>query len=243
MRIDMKMSIKGFPCALLSLFLLEARAAGGPSQPDEPSPTPGSVVISNMIQASVLRAREEQARNQQLILSNFMASRTLKEPEWPLVRQRSETMASTSAETNVLYGQATNGCRLGLRLETNVVFSGSSITIYVAILNGSDQPVFYRHSSLEIPWFCEFTVIDERGNELPPLLGARPYFGSTRWGDLSPGFRDEYEIRLDRIYRFDKEGKYFIYAKKFFSRVKSEVQLQVEAGPAVLQIIQQQERH
>lgn len=235
----MKISMRSTCSALLTLFCLEARSADGPSQPGGPSATPDSVVISNILCDRVLQAREEQARNLRLILSNFMASRGLKGPEWSIIGQRASALdRSLAKDTNVISGPITNGCRLFLRLGTNAVPLGDPITVYVVIQNDSDQAIFYNTSSLEIPWFCEFTVLDERGKEPPPTVVERPYFGSNKGVDLVPGRQDEYEIRLDRIYSIKVEGRYSIYAKKVFQRVASGAISKITAGPAILHLVQ-----
>ena len=149
---------------------------------------------------------------------------------------------SLAKNSNAISGLATNGCQLVLRLATNAVAPGTPLTIYVIIQNGSDQPVFYSLSSSEAPWFCKFRVLDEHGNEFP-ISRERPYFDTGQGGGIPPGYQDEYEIRLDRIYAFSQEGKYYIYGKKIFNWVKSGGLAELKAGPAVLQVVQPKESH
>jgi hypothetical protein len=223
-----KISIKSAQAvALLTLLLVETKAAEPlAGQPGVSSGAPDPVEISNRHYTGTLKAREDWLR-----ISNTLVSRAIKPPEWPLVDRRPSVASNSSlAETNAIYGQATNGCRLGLRLEKPAVRAGQPVTIFVTIQNLSKSGLYYPWTSHELPWFCHFNVVDKAGNQVRQLPSEAPYVWSGRGETLSPGEEDRYEIRLDRLFVLPAGGKYFICAQKIVAKAE------VSAGPAVLQV-------
>jgi hypothetical protein len=223
----MNISVKGIPAAVfLAASLVRISAAEPPTgQPGVSSAAPDPVEISNRLYTGILKVRAEQLR-----ISNSMVAGH-KFPEWPVVDRRQAVPSNSPlAETNAIYGQATNGCRLGLRLEKTVVRAGQPVTVFVTIQNLGKSGLYYVDTSRELPWFCQFKVVDEAGNQARRLPSEAPEVWGGRGGTLSPGQEDRYEIRLDRLFVLPPGGKYSIYAEKGVGGAK------VSAGPAVLQV-------
>jgi hypothetical protein len=223
----MKTRAKGVPAAVfLAASLVHISAAEPPTgQPGVSSAAPDPVEISNRLYTGILKVRAEQLR-----ISNSLVAGH-KFPEWPVVGFRpSVATNSPLAETNAIFGQATNGCRLGLRLDKTVVRAGQPVTIFVTIQNLGESGLYYVTTSLGLPWFCQFKVVDEAGNQARRLPSEAPPGWSARGDTLSSGQEDRYEIRLDRLFVLPPGGKYSIYAEKGVGGAK------VSAGPAVLQV-------
>jgi len=74
-------------------------------------------------------------------------------PQWPLVDHLRVVASNSSvAETNAIYGQATNGCRWSCGWRKTFVRAGQPVTIFVTIQNVGKSKLYYSWTSLELPW-------------------------------------------------------------------------------------------